>query len=84
MRKTIANICKALSSFPGLSAVLECENESLQFQKGPVNKCTLIYMLRKLVLLDKPISTDPPIPYDESHYVNTFLGLEVAGTYSHN
>ncbi|KAJ3020760.1 UNVERIFIED_CONTAM: hypothetical protein HDU68_009986, partial [Siphonaria sp. JEL0065] len=63
-RKMVSSMLKALSSFSGLSAILDFESSQKSLD---IN--TVTYVIRKLVLVDQPIPNDPLVMFDEGSQV---------------
>ncbi|KAI9340897.1 broad-minded protein-domain-containing protein [Obelidium mucronatum] len=63
-RKMVSSMLKSLSSFSGLSAILEFE----EGQPTQGNN-SFIHVMHKLLLTDRPITNDPLVTFDESKQI---------------
>ncbi|KAJ3064633.1 hypothetical protein HDU98_011976, partial [Podochytrium sp. JEL0797] len=70
-RKMVSSMLKALSSFSGLCAILEIEQEREKSggAGAVVDVNTFSHVMRKLVLVDSPIPDDALVTYDECNQV---------------
>ncbi|KAJ3109647.1 hypothetical protein HDU97_003123 [Phlyctochytrium planicorne] len=63
VRKTVGNIFKAFSSFPGLSSIVEAEIDT------PETPNSFSHLIRKMVMVDRCRTSDPLLTFEESHQI---------------